>query len=139
MMMRLREMICALVLCLLGVTQGCASPPEGVRWREDLRLVGPPAKESEDTRKGYLDVDAGFEAPGPDESSPEARPFFLYTKSGTFLSRVRGGRTALQAGEYIVIAELNGKYRQVQVGIQEGRMTHVSQEQLAAGYSVEPR
>lgn len=128
------------LLLLLGLVvnvMGCTGHPESVTWRDDVRLVNPMPKEAEETVEGYLVVETETLPPGPDESFPELRPFFVYTEQGKFFREVRGSRTTLRPGRYIVVSRFNRRTKQTQVVIEAGRTTQVSRMGLADGFTIE--
>ncbi len=116
------------------LSAGCFSPVR-VTWDQNQPPVGPRGA----APQGRLTVYGECYQPDDEESLDTYRRIvFLYNDEGQFLGKYGGEengnepvQVALAPGRYILVSRANGKMRKVQVAIENGEETIVSERRIA--------
>ncbi len=132
--------ICAVIVLVLGTAYGCTVAPKHVTWRAEAPRIGPGARSS-NTQGGSLLVETEESASASGDDRVTRDPFYVYscpressdcrlldTYSNDIMTPI-----SLAPGDYIVVAQTQGQFRQVQVRIEEGRATVVGLSDLTRG------
>jgi hypothetical protein len=131
-----------LFAALLSVT-GCASlPPLTVAWENNQPAVGPTSPGPQGILVVYSET---YEGEHEELPTTYRRPVLLYNSAGQFLGTFNDPpiaddpvQTVLPPGRYIVVSKAQKSLRKVQVEVDDGQTTIVSESLIAQASLASP-
>lgn len=113
---------------LLWALVGCVFPPDSAPWREDQRILGSESP----APTGSLVVETQYTRT-TDYGDDEYAPIYIYDASGHYHNWFPNNSflpNTLRVGRYVIVSRVSGKFKRVQVEIQDGATTYVRLKDL---------